>query len=473
MLASLGIASAQAALLACAPRAARPARRPTEVDPEIGTWLRDAVSRLRGAGFASVHVLAVSRQRTTAAIDVLGAGVARGRSDGVVITVRDASGLVREQVTNELTRDGIATAVKLLAPTARAASVDFGRGPSPAAAPLSADPALMSDAQILARVGALASRDRELSSRIVYSAVLLDIDDALVWSVAPGRDVHQRLVRVRRSISRVAWNGTRPVVGEAARAWTGGIDDQDLEDDELAAAREAALAMMTPSAFDDREYTFALAPHVTATLIDAAVHALFTTTAVRRPDVAARLARLGTRIGSPLVTLVDDPTAPAAYGGFAFDDDGTPAKPLLLVDRGQLAAHLDRACRPGHVGLAEPLASHLRLAPGTLDQAALLDEGFALEGPLGATVDPASDRVVIAAARARERAGGKRTGRQYADIELVGTLSELLTSITAVSTQTATIGIRDERDNQPRFRSLEMPWLRGRGLLRARRRPST
>jgi len=50
---------------------------------------------------------------------------------------------------------------------------------------------------------------------------MIDIDDATVWSVAQGRDLEQRLVRVRRSITRVAWNGTRPIVSEASRGWTG------------------------------------------------------------------------------------------------------------------------------------------------------------------------------------------------------------------------------------------------------------
>src|SRR6185369_14471234 len=104
----------------------------------------------------------------------------------------------------------------------------------------------------------LAARDSALSSRIVYASALMDIDDARVWSVAPGRDLHQRLVRVRRSISRVAWNGTRPVVSEATRAWSGGLDAQDLEDAEIIAAKEAALALMTPRAFEDRDYAFAL-----------------------------------------------------------------------------------------------------------------------------------------------------------------------------------------------------------------------
>jgi predicted Zn-dependent protease len=466
VLASFGVASAQLLLACGAP--SKHVRQRSEVHAELRTWLQDAVALLRGAGFASVHVLATSRQRITAAVDVLGAGVARSRCDGLVLTVRDRDGVIHERVSNDLSREGIADAVKLLAGNAKPAAVQFGKPPAPFAT-LKADPEILSDGQILAKVGALAMRDRELSSRIVYSAALLDLDDARVWSVAPGRDLQQRILRVRKSITRVAWNGTRPIVSEAARAWTGSIDDQDLDNDELVAAREGALALMTPRAFEDKEYGFALEPAVTASVIDAVVHALLTTSAARRPEVAARAA-IGAKLMSPLVSVVDDPSVAAAYGGFRFDDAGEPAVALTLIERGEVAGRINRALRAGHVGRVQPAISHLRIAAGAGEQDQLLDNGFLLEGPLGVVVDPTSDRVVIAVARARERGSGKRTGRMFADVEVVGELSKIMGSITAISKQTKTIGIRDELDGQPRWRSIEAPWLRGNGMLRARRR---
>jgi predicted Zn-dependent protease len=455
VLASLGVASAQAALWACGAPKRPTQRRATDIHPELRIWMRDAVATLRGAGLTGVQVLAISRERVTAAVDVLGAGVARARSTSVVLTARDRDGMVREQVTNALSRDGIAAAVEQLAPKARPAKVDFGPAPPRAAVP-TPDPDRLSDAQILARAKKLAARDREMSSRIVYSAAVIDIDDARVWSVAPGRDVEQRLFRVRRSVSRVAWNGNRPIVSEAARAWRGGLDDQDLDDSELAAARDGALAMMTPRAFEDGESAFALHPAVTASLVDAIVHALLTTTAARQPEVAQELA-IGGRIAPPLVSIVDDPTVVGAYGGFQFDAAGDPAKRVVLVENGQLVARLGRP-------------SHVRLLPGTVEQDQILDDGYTLEGPLGAVVDPASDRVVIGAARARERSGGKRTGRMFGDVELVGELSKVLASVTALSKQTTVLGIRDEVGGQPSWRSFDVPWLRGRGMLRVRRR---
>ena len=132
MLGGLGIASARALLCAfagCVPRppaTPREAALSAEVSGEVRLWLQDAVSRLHAVGFQRVHALAVRRTRATAAVDVLGASVSRGRADAAGITVIDARGN-REQVTSRLTEDGVAAAVRALAPKAGPfASIGFG-----------------------------------------------------------------------------------------------------------------------------------------------------------------------------------------------------------------------------------------------------------------------------------------------------------------------------------------------------------
>jgi predicted Zn-dependent protease len=460
VLATFGVGAAHV-LLGCG-GAPPPIARPAVDAEEIRTWLREAVARLVAAGFPQARALAVSRWRTSAAVDALGAGVARSRSDGVVLATGSA-----EQVTSELSRAGVLAAVRALAATLRDPTpLEFPPPP-----PAVTEPRVLADYELLDRVTALAARDPNVSSRIVYSAALIDVDDAHVWAIGSGFDREQRIVRVRRSVTRVAWNGTRPVVSEAQRAFAGVVDDLDIPDGELFAATDHALALMTPTAFPDGEHAIALEPSVVAVLADAAVRTLLTTAAARRPEVGRRLA-VGRKVASPTLTLVDDPTATASYGGYAFDDLGGPAAAVTLLDAGQVVGVLAPRHRAGHLGPLEASPSHLRLAAGTTDADHLVEDGFALEGGLSATVDPASDHVVVAAARAHEIKAGSRTGRVYADIELVGDLGPILASITGASAQTATFGMRDERDGLPRFRSIEAPWLRGRGTLRARRRPA-
>lgn len=430
-------------LLACgAP--AQSVRRANRERAELRARLQDAIAILHGAGFKDAHALAVSRHRITAALDVLGGGVARSTCDGLVLSIAG-----REHVTNDLTRDGILAAAHLLAGKVKA-KVDFGRPPGPLPA-MRPDLDSVSDGQLLTRVAAMAGRDRGVSSRIVYSAAVLDIDDAHVWSIAAGRDLEQRLVRVRKSITRVAWNGTRPVIGESMRAWTGGIDDQDLSDDEVVRAREDALALMTPRAFAHGEHACVLEPGVAAAMIDAAVRAL--------PQTS-----------SPALSIVDDPTAASAYGAYQFDDRGEPARAVTLVENGNTVSRDLRQRRPGHIGLFAPQPSHLRVAPGKATQSNLLDAGYMLEGASGASVDAATGQLIVAAQRARELAGGAPTGRMYADVELVGDIGAVLTAITGATAETRSIGIREEIAGQPTWRSIETPWLRTKALVRARRR---
>jgi len=50
--------------------------------------------------------------------------------------------------------------------------------------------------------------------------------------------------------------------------------------------------------------------------------------------------KMGERVGSPLVSIVDDSTLPGKRGSFGMDDEGTPGKRTVLVDRGILKEFL-------------------------------------------------------------------------------------------------------------------------------------
>src|SRR5262249_39600574 len=124
---------------------------------------------------------------------------------------------------------------------------------------------------------------------------------------------------------------------------SGWLDDQPLTADDLIATSEAALQVITPGGFDDGARPVVLDPSVAAVVLDTAVRGLLTTDAARRPEIARRLADTPAS-ASPLTPLIADPTPPAAFGAFAFDDEGEPAAPLTLIDAGRLVARLsDRA----------------------------------------------------------------------------------------------------------------------------------
>jgi len=67
-------------------------------------------------------------------------------------------------------------------------------------------------------------------------------------------------------------------------------------------------------------------------------------------DTSVFRGRVGTRVASPLVTLVDDATVSGEWGSFAVDDEGAPAQRTVLIEDGVLQDYmwdLVRARRAG------------------------------------------------------------------------------------------------------------------------------
>jgi PmbA protein len=119
-----------------------------------------------------------------------------------------------------------------------------------------------------------------------------------------------------------------------------------------------------------------LSPYVAAQLTRT-ISALLTADNVRRA-LPALLDRLGRPIASPAVTLVDDPTLPAALRSRQIDDEGTPARQVTLLEQGRLQGFLHTLQSATELG-AEPngaaarsqiaeraaaLPSNVYLAPG-------------------------------------------------------------------------------------------------------------
>lgn len=57
-------------------------------------------------------------------------------------------------------------------------------------------------------------------------------------------------------------------------------------------------------------------------------------------DFSVYRGRIGETIASPSVTIVDDGSIPGLYGSFEIDDEGTPSRRNVLVDKGVLKAYM-------------------------------------------------------------------------------------------------------------------------------------
>lgn len=61
--------------------------------------------------------------------------------------------------------------------------------------------------------------------------------------------------------------------------------------------------------------------------------------------------RLGTMVGSSLVSVVDDPTIRSGYGAYPIDDEGVAPRRKELITNGRLTEYLNHRESAGHLGL--------------------------------------------------------------------------------------------------------------------------
>lgn len=338
------------------------------------------------------------------------------------------------------------------------------------------DPRLASATAWLERAAALRVRAEAVgSSRIVYRAGFIELDDTEVWCAdGAGPLRRQRLLRARAGVLLVAWTSGREVHAVAEVHAPVGLDvTTRLDDAAIARAAARALQPVTPGDGPSGDTAVVIDPSVVAAILDRGVVGRLTSSAARRGEPAA----IGDWQLGAAIEVVDDAAA-ASYGGYVFDDAGQPATAVALIRGGRRAALLGgteaapaQQRRPGHVGRVRAAAAHLVIAPGDRDVAALIggiDKGYLVEEAGVAQLDAARWEVAVPVARARRIERGQRTGHLYADLELRGPVPVLLGGVTAASREVAEVAWRDEEAELPLWRSARAPWFATRGALVAR-----
>ncbi|MBI5623659.1 MAG: TldD/PmbA family protein [Elusimicrobia bacterium] len=153
------------------------------------------------------------------------------------------------------------------------------------------------------------------------------------------------------------------------------------------AAKRAVAKLDAPKARAG-ETTVVISSSAGGTLIHEAIGHSLEADAIQEGTSPAYKGRLGKLVAPETVSIIDDPTMPTLRGSFAFDDEGVPAGPTVLVKDGVLTDYLyDRSTamregKPsnGH-GRREsfycrpiPRMSNLYIAPGPDDPAVILSE---------------------------------------------------------------------------------------------------
>jgi predicted Zn-dependent protease len=368
-----------------------------------------------------------------------------------------------EQATFDLSPAGIADAAAALAARARGGRRAGGGARTTSTAPagtMRLDPRRTELARWIERVSALHERTRGLGgSRIVYRAASLEVEDGDRLFVGEGRDEARRVVRSHARVLFLAWDGETLLSEEASRAGALGLEATDIPVGDLEDAVDGALSLLTGRAVPSGERDLVLDPTVAAMVVRHGIAGgLYADDWVGGAARAAPLA--GKAVAPAGITLRDVPDAAGAFGARGFDDEGWPARPVALVERGELKGPLTcRAtaaalgiARTGHArraegsGPAAPRPTHLELAVGSAGADQLLasvSDGFLVESGIGGRGDPTSWRFAVQARRAREIARGRLTGRSYGPVVVGGSVAALLGAARAVGDAPRVLAWRD------------------------------
>ena len=170
-------------------------------------------------------------------------------------------------------------------------------------------------------------------------------------------------------------------------------------------------------------------------------------------DIVAKSAsvyagRRGERIGTTLLTGVDDATDPGAWGSFGFDDEGTPGQRTVLFDQGVCTDYLSDRLRSAELGIARsgngrrqsyahlpiPRMSNSYILSGGSDPAEIVrsvKRGLYCDDLGGGQVDPASGDFVFGVSQAHLIVDGEIT-HPVRGANLVGDGPTVIGRITAV-----------------------------------------
>ncbi|HEV3475465.1 MAG TPA: TldD/PmbA family protein [Actinomycetota bacterium] len=157
----------------------------------------------------------------------------------------------------------------------------------------------------------------------------------------------------------------------------------------------------------------------------------------------------GQRIGSPLVTGVDDSTVPGKWGSFSFDDEGASAARTVLVEEGMLTGLLydrfwsskDAAQQTGngrrqsYGHLAIPRMTNTSILPGSADPEDVIADtprGLYAKTLGGGQVDPATGDFVFGVSEGYLIEGGKITA-PVRGANLIGNGTAILNAVDAVA----------------------------------------
>ncbi|MFZ4384828.1 MAG: TldD/PmbA family protein [Chloroflexota bacterium] len=315
--------------------------------------------------------------------------------------------------------------------------------------PVVISPDSLSLAEKLARFEDLRQRARKIDSRVVQA--MARYGDAVETKVFVNRArfitevVHRATLNVTVFVS----DGNARRYNWLSRGGTGGLESLEVDEGALANVTEIAVALLGAKPMEPGVYDSVVDPSVAGILAHEAFgHGVETDMFLKGRARGAHY--IGKRVGSDLVTIVDDPTVPGANGTYYIDDEGQSASPTCIIRDGILLGGLSDLYSATRLGIArtangrresferKPYArmSNTFFTPGTHsveEVLASLDHGMYICQGANGMEDPKGWGIQVGAHFAREYRHGKPTGVLYAPVSITGYVPDVLGDVTMVA----------------------------------------
>jgi TldD protein len=266
----------------------------------------------------------------------------------------------------------------------------------------------------------------------------------------PSADLAQRVQRVAMYLFVIVSSPAGEIRYDyRIKSGTAGWEVLTWSDEEIQAAIDGALALLSAERIEPGEYRIITTPGVSGTICHESFgHGVETDMFLKERARAAQF--IDKVVGSPLVNIADDPSQPRGFGSYFFDDEGQVAGPTQIVDNGVFrrgitdrysAAALDiprsaNGRRQDYSRKAYARMSNTFFSPGssTLDEMlAQVDHGIFLDKWSSGMEDPQGWGIQVTCHYGHEIKGGRITERVFAPIGITGYVPDVLQSVTAVS----------------------------------------
>ncbi len=273
-----------------------------------------------------------------------------------------------------------------------------------------------------------------------------DADRTIFIANSEGLCASDETIYTTLFVSVVARDGELIRTSTKAAATTTGFemfDEQSPEDLAAETARVACL-QLTAEPAPAGIFTVVLSSKAGGTMVhEACGHGLEADFALKGLSVYA--GKLGQKVASELVTVVDDGTLPGKRGSFRIDDEGTPSRRTVLIESGVLRGFLHsrrtarllgqpvtgNGRRESYRHLPIPRMRNTMILPGKDDPAAIVasvSEGIFVTDMGGGEVDTVSGNFVFHCTEAYRIRDGK-IAEPLRDVILTGNGPEVLARI--------------------------------------------